>query len=439
MKKLIIFTLFLVAFVFACTHESLVSNNDIELRKLIGITSDYILPGSEEFDKIPQSDKNPLTKEKIDLGKFLFFDPAFGVEAVHEFSLKTFACGSCHVPEAGFRPGRMQGIADGGYGFGLKGEKRIKLPIYNEAEIDAQGARPLTVLNVAFVTNSMWNGSFGSDHANIGTEHMWGVFDPGTAINHERLGNLEGQNIEGLKTHRMLFNKELVEQNGYKEKFDLAFADIPEEDRYNRKTASFAISAYLRALLTNEAPFQRWLRGEMDAMSERQKEGALLFFGKAGCVNCHNQPNLGSNTFHAVGVKDLYEAGGLKTDKNDRRNLGRGGFTGKEEDMFKFRVPQLYNLADSGPYFHGASKHSLKDVVEYFNLAIPENSNVPHGQLSAYFKPLNLSAKEVEDLTLFISISLRDPNLNRYVPNKVLSGLCFPNNDLLSRDDMNCL
>ncbi|MFN0015727.1 MAG: cytochrome-c peroxidase [Saprospiraceae bacterium] len=444
MRKIYVLSAIVAVILLACKHDPLWNPLDLELNAAIsensksGNTDYFVLPESSDLDRIPQSAANPLTAAKVELGKMLFFESAFGVEAKHNAGMATFSCGSCHVPAAGFRPNRLQGIADGAVGFGINGEARHKLPLYADQEIDAQGARPLTVLNVAFVTNTMWNGSFGADGVNVGTESMWGVFDPGTAINHLRLGTLEGQNIEGLKTHRLQFTPHLVEFYGYKPYFDEAFGDLPVEQRYTRTTASFAISAYLRQLLCNEAPFQRWLKGEENAMNEEQKRGALLFFGKAGCVRCHNEPNLGSITFHAVGVEDLFENGGLKTDINDRRNLGRGGFTGKTEDMFRFRVPQLYNLGDSGPYFHGSSKQTLREVLEYFNAGAKENPRVPQSQISAFFHPLNLSPTELNDLEAFIRDGLHDPNLQRYVPAKVLSGFCFPNNDAQSRRDLGC-
>lgn len=211
-----------------------------------------------------------------------------------------------------------------------------------------------------------------------------------------------------------------------------------EEDKYSNKGASFAISAYLRTLLTNEAPFQKWLKGNSDAMTEQEKQGASIFFGKAGCVTCHYEKNLGSMNFAALGVKDHYEMGGLNTSESDRRNLGRGGFTGKDEDMYKFRTPQLYNLGDSGPYFHGGSKNSLEEVVRYFNAGVVENSRVPKTQIAEFIKPIGLSEEEIQALTQFLQNGLRDPNLKRYVPSSVLSRMCFPNNDLTSKIDMDC-
>jgi cytochrome c peroxidase len=435
--KFTYFSLLFSILIVSCLHDEL-SVTDKELSTIIGDKSRYILPDETDYISIPQSPANPLTKDKIELGKLLFFDPVFANEA-KRFDLKfTFTCSSCHVPEAGFRPGRMQGIADGGFGFGRKGESRIKYHFYENDSIDAQGARPLVTLNVAYVENSMWNGSFGTEGQNKGTEALWGVFDPATYTNHLRLGTLENQNIEGLKTHRMNFTKEIITDAGYKALFDRALPDLPENERYSRKGASFAISAYLRQNLTNRAPFQKWLKGDNQAMSEQQKKGALLFFGKAGCNGCHYEKNLGSMKFEALGVDDLYEHGGLKTGPADRRNLGRGGFTGRPEDMFKFRTPQLYNLGDSGPYFHGGSKETLEDVVKYFNTGKKQNQRVPDSQLSTFIKPLGLSDDEVNDLVEFLRNGLRDPDLKRYVPERVLSGMCFPNNDPASKNDMRC-
>lgn len=436
MKKFYVIIL-LISIYFGCTHEGL-SGLDHELLKLVGNPEAFTLPDENDFASIPQSPANPLTKEKIELGKLLFFEPAFANEPLDSHLRNTYTCSSCHIPEAGFRPGRKQGIADGGYGFGFNGEGRIKYPTYHSDSVDAQGARPLAVLNTAFVENTMWNGSFGSEGLNIGTEDVWAQEAPGTYFNNLRIGALEGQNIDGLFTHRMLYTKEIIEEANYTDLFDAAFPDWSEEDRYSRKGASFALSAYLRHLMTNKAPFQDWLRGYFDAMSEQQKKGAILFFGKAGCVGCHYEKNLGSMRFEALGVNDLYENGGLNTHADDLRNFGRGGFTKRPEDMFKFRTPQLYNLGDSGPYFHGGSKETLEDVVRYFNEGVAENSRVPQEQLSYFMKPLGLTEDEIQDLTEFLRNGLRDPDLNRYVPTEVRSGLCFPNNDVLSKLQNNC-
>ena len=164
------------------------------------------------------------------------------------------------------------------------------------------------------------------------------------------------------------------------------------------------------------------------------------FFGKAGCYRCHNGPALNNaDHFYALGVKNLYETGmAFNTDENDIRNLGRGGFTKRDEDMHKYKVPQLYNMRNTPFYFHGSSKRTLREVVEYFNDGIPENSSVPVEQIATQFHPLFMSEQEIDDLTEFLANGLYDETINRYVPDFVLSGNCFPNNDTASRQDIGC-
>ena len=162
-------------------------------------------------------------------------------------------------------------------------------------------------------------------------------------------------------------------------------------------------------------------------------------FSDAKCYHCHNDKNLGANEFYALGVNDLYQTGvAFNTSADDPRNLGRGEYSGDPLDNYKFKIPQLYNLADAPFYFHGSSKYTLKEVVNYFNDGIPENENVPTEQIARQFKPLNLTPQQVDDLTVFLETGLRDPNLNRYVPEQVLSGYCFPNNDLFSKIELGC-
>ena len=400
------------------------------------------MPESDDYASLPNQDaKNPVTAAKVELGRMLFFETGIGLEPKYNVSKAAYSCSSCHNPDRGFTAGRFQGIADGALGFGESGETRTKNPLYTGDEVDAQGARPLPTINLTYVTNALWAGTFGSFHVNKGTESVWGQ-DTLVEINHKGLQGLEANNARALIVHRQVINKAVTDSLGYTAMFDAAFPDIPVSERYTLVTGSFAIAAYFRTILTNQAPFQRYVKGEKDAMTEQQKRGAVLFFDKAGCVNCHNSPSFNSipHRFFALGVKNIYQSGHevFRTGPNDRRNLGRGGFTYVEEDMHKFKVPQLYNLKDVGFYFHGASKNSLREVVEYFNNGIPENPDVPSSQISTLFHPLGLTNEEIDDLVEFLENGLFDPNLRRYQPERTMSGNCFPNNDALSKIEMGC-
>jgi cytochrome c peroxidase len=447
MNKIFIFLLCAALVVFnSCTNdEKTVFDLDSDLEEIIksrsftGELDFYKMPQSYDYANLPNQDpKNPVTAEKAALGKFLFFETGIGMSAKKSESMATYSCSSCHIPEIGFTAGRFQGIADGGIGFGSHGEGRTINPNYSGNEVDAQGARPLPVINLAYVRNPLWNGAFGSFGMNIGTEDVWGVGDSLTIINKESREGLEAVVTRALVVHRQVINKELMDKLGYTPLFDKAFPNEPVETRYTLQMASHAISAYFRTILTNQAPFQKWLKGEQNALTGNQKRGAILFFGKAGCVSCHNSPSFNGQQFAAVGVKDLDQNGYLVYKTNDGRSKGRAGFTLKDSDLYKFKVPELYNLKDAGFYFHGASKRSLKEVVQYFNAGIPENPNVTPGQVDFRFKPLNLTDEEVEHLTSFLEYGLYDPNLTRYKPDLIFSGNCFPNNDAMSQQQMGC-
>ena len=436
------YLLIIVSLLFsACTSDPLI-NLDANLEKRLknvsktGELDYFIFPSSEDFQNLPNQDpKNPVTAEKVKLGKFLFFETGIAQESNESSSYETYSCSSCHIPSAGFTPGRIQGVADGALGFG---SGRQKANNYESHEVDAQGVRPLSILNSAYSTNALWSGSFGSNGINEGTEQAWHN-DLAFEINFEQLEGLEAQNIEGLITHRMEVNRVMLDAYGYREMFDAAFPNDMESERYSEKNVSFALAAFLRTIYAQNAPFQNWLKGESTALTEQQKNGALLFLGKAQCYNCHNGPAFNNMTFHALGVSDLAEhPDALNTSLDDPRNLGRGFFTGDAEDNFKFKVPQLYNLKNYSHYFHGSSKTTLEEVVDYKIAAQSENPRVAQDLLSPLFNPISLSRTEKEDLIAFLKEGLYDPNLFRYQPEELPSGHCFPNNDKASRAILGC-
>ncbi|MDX1685166.1 MAG: cytochrome c peroxidase [Saprospiraceae bacterium] len=437
--------LFFALILAGCSYETLdyseVLNKELEqrLESVAGSVEHFKLPDHDDYASIPQDPRNPLTEAKVTLGKFLFFETGIGIDASQQSGMETYSCATCHDPKAAFKPAAQQGVADGGFGYGQRGEMRTKNPAYGNFEVDAQAIRPLSVLNVAFVENTFWNGRFGGSGINEGTEASWTEAD-GTHLNEMGLEGIETQNIEGLHVHRMRMTEDLADQLGYKDLYDEAFPEFDESERYSVMTTSFAISAYIRSLITDKAPFQQWLRGNKLALTDGEIKGALLFFGKARCFTCHQGPGLSAVEFHALGVKDLHQAhpNPLATSADDIRNLGRAGFTGKEEDMFAFKVPQLYNMKDNPFYFHGGSKTSLEEVVDYKSKAESENPNVDNSQLSPKFQPLDLSDKEKKHLLEFLKHGLYDEDLDRYVPKFIMSGNCFPNNDVRSKQELGC-
>jgi cytochrome c peroxidase len=409
------------------THTIEVSGMEIE---------DLQLGTIDLLASIPQDPKNPLTLAKIRLGSFLFHETGLGLNPNKETGMNTYSCASCHHVDAGFQSGLRQGIGDGGSGFGLAGELRAMALDYTSEDIDKQPIKSPSALNVAYQKLMLWNGQFGATGPNTGTEAQWTPDSP-KETNNLGFEGVETQAIAGLKVHRLVIDKNFLDTQGYTQLFDQAFPNTPSEARYTAEKAGLAIAAYERTLLANEAPFQQWLRGYTDAMTEDQKLGALLFFGKGECFSCHHGPALNDMEFHALGLKDL-TGNGILGEVDDATKKGRGGFTGNRNDDYKFKTPQLYNLKEARFYGHGASFSSIREIIAYKNNGISENSNVPESALSPLFKPLLLTDAELDLLTTFVSEALNDANLKRYVPISLPTGNCFPNADPASKADMGC-
>ena len=404
-----------------------------------GDPDSYRLPASTELDALPQDPRNPLTAEKVALGQLLFHETALGIDGDTPGLAGTFSCASCHHASGGFQANRWQGIGEGGVGFGRSGEGRTRAANVAPAQLDVQPLRSPSVLNAAYQEVMLWNGQFGATGPNVGTEAQWTEGTP-KATNALGYQGVETQAIAGLKVHRLGVDRVLLDSFGYRARFDAAFPEWPGDDRYSRETAGLAIAAYERTVLADRAPFQRWLAGELAGLTDEQKRGGIVFFGDGDCAGCHSGPSLASMSFHALGLADLHDCPEPVFGAADGQaaHRGRGGFTMRGEDMFAFKTPQLYNLADSRFYGHGASLRSLREVVEYKNAGAPENERVPAERLSPEFRPLGLSEQQISDLVTFLETGLRDPDLARYEPAGLPSGQCFPNADVLSAADRGC-
>ena len=432
----------LVLFLSACKKDDFSRDLDREMEDVLltarsGGLSSYLLPASNDFVNIPQDPNNPLTEAKVALGKLLYHETGLAIDPRLEEGRFTYSCASCHHSRAGFQAGRKQGIGEGGTGFGLLGEARDADAAYLLDSIDVQPIRTPTVLNSAYQKNMLWNGQFGATGLNVGTEARWTEGTP-KAVNHLGFEGVETQAIAGLKVHRMDVDPDFCESTEYKKYFEQAFPGLSGGDLYNRENAGLAIAAYERTVLANQAPFQKWLAGDQNAMLDSEKRGAILFFGKANCNSCHTGPALNKMAFYALGMNDLEGPGIYGNSPIGNEELGRGGFTGIAEDNYKFKVPQLYNLKDSPFLGHGGDFSSIREIIEYKNRAVAAKSDVPSTQLAGEFVPLGLSDREIDDLTTFIASGLYDPNLDRYNPNILPSGFCFPNNDAQTRLDLGC-
>ena len=248
---------------------------------------------------------NPLTKEKVELGRILVFDKRLSKD-------NTIACMSCHLAKKGFTDGMPVST-------GIKGLKG--------------GRSAPASFNRVYSTLNFWDG---------------------------RAATLEDQSIgpfinpveHGFKTHDEMVAK-MKKLPGYRKLFQEVFGrEIMIED------VGRAIASFQRTVLSGNSAVDKFdIGGDQDALSDSAKRGLELFRGKARCTRCHSGFNFSDEKFHNIGI-------GWDTNTVD---LGRYMITNNAEDIGSFKTPTLREIARTGPYMHDGRFKTLEEVVNFYN------------------------------------------------------------------------
>ena len=153
----------------------------------------------------------------------------------------------------------------------------------------------------------------------------------------------------------------VMDNDIYRSMFLDAFPEVPEADLGFQHVAIALAAFETEAFGMDDSPFDEFLRGNTQAMSPAAKRGALLFYGKAGCVDCHSGTLLTDQLHHNLAVPQIGPG------KNPLTGLdhGRMGITADPADEFAFRTPPLRNVAATGPWMHNGAFSSLEDVIEH--------------------------------------------------------------------------
>ena len=278
----------------------------------------------------PQSD--PYSEAKSKLGRILFFDPILSGSQVR-------SCASCHNPALSWGDGQARAI----------GEKQVRLPL-----------RSPTLLNVAWVPKLGWDGHFRDLEAV--------AFGPITAADNMNLPE-----------------KVLVERlsaiQGYRNAFDAAFGDGP----ITKRKIELALATYERSIVSSEAPFDRWIKGDESAIDAAAKRGFDLFNGKARCASCHSGWAFTDSSFHDIG-----------TAKAD--DVGRGRlFPTSIKLRHAFKTPTLRDVARRAPYMHDGSIATLEAVIDLY-----DRGGIARPSRAEQIYPLGLSRQEKADLIAFL-------------------------------------
>ncbi|BFU93011.1 MAG: cytochrome-c peroxidase [Nitrospira sp.] len=294
---------------------------------------------------------NPITVEKVELGKLLFFDPRLSAD-------NTVSCASCHIPQLAWTDGQQ-----------------VSIGIHRQLAT----RNGMTIINRLYSTAQLWHG---------------------------RSPTLEAQALNPLhKPVRMgmpSYEAEVQKLNailGYRKLFQQAFGTNVTLDGIAK-----AVAAFERTILSGNSPADRFdMGGEENAISESAQRGLTLFQTKGRCTRCHSGFNFTDELFHNLGID-------WDTDQVD---VGRYKVSKDPDDLGAFKTPTLREISRTAPYMHDGRFVTLEEVIDFYdkggiqnphlsNLMIPLNLTTQEkADLVEYMRSLNGEGWEVTPPVVF--------------------------------------
>lgn len=269
--------------------------------------------------------KTPQQEAKIELGKMLWFDPRLSLSG-------KVSCNTCHDLST-------NGADTKPFSIGYAGRKgTVNSP---------------TVFNAEKQIAQSWDG-----RAKTLAEQATGpITNP---LEMAMTPELAEGVIRSIPGYRPYFEKAFGSKNP-------TFSEIAE-----------ALAAFETTLTTPNAPFERYLKGDKNALTQQQIDG-LKLFRRSGCIRCHSGNLLGGTSFQKVGSVRPYVT--------DNSSKGRMDVSGKPWDEMMFKVPTLLNVERTAPYFHDGAVKTLPDAVK---------------KMADIQLDMNLSEKQVEEIVAFL-------------------------------------
>lgn len=291
--------------------------------------------------------ENKEIKNKIDLGKELFFDTILSED-------KTISCASCHKPEFAFADNTptSKGV------HGLRGTRNTP-----------------SCMNMASRESFFWDGR-------------------AATLEEQALGPIENPVEMNLSIEEAI--KRLNQDEKYVAAFNKLYLSNPSANNLANALAEFQRSLEGQG----ETPHDRWINDEEpNTMSVSQIRGREVFMEKGKCFDCHFSPDFTGDEFKNIGLYDAKEF-------ND---MGRYDFTKDSADIGKFKTPGLRNVELTAPYMHNGMFQTLEEVIDYYDNPYKFVKN-PIGIDSLMIEPLNLTQEEKTDLVNFLR-SLTDDSI----------------------------
>jgi cytochrome c peroxidase len=377
---------FLASIIFACQKETISTDT------IVGETSiaqSSILPAN-----LKSPVDNPSTTQKVSLGKLLFYDPILSGK-------KDVACATCHNANAAYTDGLDLSIGTNAVGFGRN--RHFLTP--NDIPFAKRNAQ--TILNTAY------NGF-----------DVNGNYDPATApmFWDSRTKSLENQVFGPIQTF------EEMRGHAYSEPLALdsvvaRLKNIPEyrqlfltvfgnNQAISNQNIGKAIAAFERTLLANNAPYDRFQKGDKTAMTPQQIQG-MQAFQTVGCAACHSGDMFSDYQLHVLSVPD--------NQKSTSSDNGNGNYA--------FRTASLRNISLTAPYMHSGVFQDLNQVLGFYGRIAGGNSQNPNvnvRQIDPRIRQVRIGGNQ-QNIIAFIN-ALTDNNFDKTVPIRVPSNLSVGGN-----------
>ena len=315
-----------------------------KLIMLISIASLLLLSGNLNADDmnalkqqyqhattIPYPDDNPYSEAKAKLGEILFFDTRLSNSGI--------ACASCHQPNHAW----ANGLARPVNAHGKKARRKT-----------------MSLLNTAWDEFYLWDGR-------------------ATSLEQQALAPFTSIFEMNRPLHEMIAF--LATDATYQQLFDEAFPD--EHDAVNQDNFARAIATFQRGIVSGVTPFDEWVAGDDEAISDTAKQGFALFNSKANCAACHSGWRFTDGMFHDIGIND--------------KDIGRGAIVPDADMLHAFKTPSLREVMKRAPYMHNGEFADLQAVLTHY-----DNGFTVRPSLDKEMRPLFLTKQERAQLIAFL-------------------------------------
>jgi cytochrome c peroxidase len=455
--SIILFVLTATCIALAVSHKSVKANQDPLDRELTAILRQLGFTGKIE-STLEQRLGRHLDDKRANLGRLLWFDTIGGLNNYN-------TCAGCHSPTNGF--GDTQSIAIGIDNNGIVGPHRTG---------PRNQRRTPMAINAAFFPTLMWNSRFASlsgdpfDNSdgfkfpapeNLSLSYLPQLLDAQAFIPPTERVEVAGFTFPGddFAIRAEVLNR-LNHSEAYRKLFGEVFPEVQDGALINFDMLGKAIAEFEFSLVFANAPIDEYARGQENALSTDQKRGALLFFGKAGCVECHRVSGQSNEMFsdfdqHVIGVPQIAPIAGDPTAGNVifdgpglNEDFGLEQVTGHDNERYEFRTSPLRNVGLQPAFFHNGSFTRLEDAIRHhLDVVASVNSYDPlaagvasdlsgsMGPMSPVLArldallacPIQLTGEEFRQLVDFVRNGLLDPrarpdHLRKLVPKFVPSG-----------------